>query len=91
MNFCPQCGSKIPGEASKFCGECGSALPIATDELTLDASQQAAAAGDTGAMFNLGVLAKNEGDVTGAQRWYEQAAAVGHPIRRSVSVCEELG
>jgi hypothetical protein len=31
-------------------------------------------------MFNRGVLAKNEGDVAGARRWYEQAAAAGDTV-----------
>ena len=66
MNFCSECGSKIAGEASKFCGECGSALPIATDELTPDTSQQSP---DESKPI--------EGDVAGARRLYEQAAAAG--------------
>ena len=39
---------------------------------------RSAAAGDTDAMFNVGVLAEGEGDVAGARDWYEQAAAGGH-------------
>ncbi|SFU10833.1 tetratricopeptide repeat protein, partial [Arthrobacter sp. ov118] len=45
------------------------------------ASQQAAAAGHTGAAFNLGVLLADRldpPDLSEARRWYEQAAAAGH-------------
>jgi len=35
-------------------------------------------AGDSGAMFNLGVLAKEAGDLKGEKSWYELAAAAGN-------------
>lgn len=48
--------------------------------LALGDYEQAAAAGDTVAAFNLGVLltTKNPPDVSAARRWWEQAATAGH-------------
>lgn len=45
------------------------------------ASRQAATAGHTGAMFNLGVLLAGRldpPDLDGARRWWTQAAPAGH-------------
>ena len=48
--------------------------------LDLEAYELAAAAGDTAAAFDLGVLLTkmNPPDLVGARRWWEQAAAAGH-------------
>jgi TPR repeat protein len=40
--------------------------------------QQAADAGHTSAMFNLGLLLNGQDDLAGAQRWHQQAADAGH-------------
>ena len=46
--------------------------------ITERAIRKAAAAGDTDAMFNLGVLLGEQGKDDEAEEWYRKAAATGH-------------